>query len=150
MITTDVGAYIRGAGCGAVHATAGGAGDNTEKSGVWIDRQGFLSAKLIIVYEATLSEGKTLSITANLQDASTAAGTDAADYGEKFPTTVVATGGEDGGSTEVGVVELDFNLVEARRFVRAQFTPDLSATDTDVAIVAATLVLGGSDVVPPA
>lgn len=138
----DIGAHITARGCEAASATAGGSGDATEVDGQWIDRMGFKSAKLVVTFDATLGDGDTLSIAANLQDATDASGTGAADFGDALADAVVATGGT-GGSTEVGAVELDVNLTEANRFVRAQFTPDLSASTTDTAIVAATLVLGG-------
>ena len=128
---------------GAASATAGGTGDATEVSGGWIDRQNFLSAKLIINYKATLADTETISVAANLQDASSSGGTGAADYGTALASTVQAT--SDGGTAETGVVELDFDLSGAKQYIQAQFTPDLSASGTDTAIVSAVLVLAGND-----
>ena len=73
-----------------VDATAGGSGDNTEVDGAWVDRQGFLSGKAIIAYTATLAQGATLSIAANLQDATSSGGAGAGDYGDALASTVVA------------------------------------------------------------
>ena len=143
----DIGALLAAACCGAVDATAGGSGDATEVDGQWIDRQDYLSGKLVIVFKTTLAEDKTLSIAANMQDASDSGGTGAADYGDALANAVFATGGT-GGSTEYGVAVLDVDLSGAKQYVRAQFTPDLSATGTDTAIVAAGLILGGADQVP--
>lgn len=149
MKARDIGAQLAPRACGGVEATAGGAGDATEKDGQWIDRQGYLSATLVITYEATLGDGETLSIAANLQDADDDQGTGAADYGDAIANAVVATGGT-GGSTEVGQVRQDVDLSGAKQYVRGQFTPDLSAGTTDVAVVSAVLILGGADEVPAA
>lgn len=147
MRQRDIGAHITGRAGGAVEATAGGAGDAAEVNGPWIDRQGYLSGKLIITYQATLGDGETLSVAANLQDASDDSGTGAADFGNAAASAVRATGGS-GGTTERGVVEIDVDLSGAKQYVRPQFTPDLSAANTDVAILAATLVLGGAEGLP--
>jgi hypothetical protein len=130
-----------------VDVTAAGAGDNVEVDGAWIDRSGLLSGKAVVVYTATLAQGETLSIAANAQDADDSSGTGAADYGAALTSTVVATG-DTGGSTETGVVELDFDLMGARGFLRLQFTPDLSASGTDTAELAAVWILGGADEQP--
>lgn len=147
MTSRDIGAQIAGRACAAVAATAGGAGDAAEVNGQWIDRQGFLSAKLIVAYQGVLGDGDTLSVAANLQDATDGSGTGAADFGTAAADAVRATGGS-GGSTERGVVEIDVDLSGAKQFVRAQFTPNLSAANTDTAILSAVLVLGGAEAIP--
>lgn len=147
MLARNIGAQIKAAACQAASIVAAGAGDNTEVDGEWIDRQGYLSASLVILFDAVLADGEDISIGANLQDASDDQGTGAADYGAAIASAVRATGGV-GGSTEIGVVKVDFDLSGADRYVRAQFTPDLSAANTDTAIVSAILVLGGADVIP--
>lgn len=129
-------------------ATAGGTGDNTEVDGVYADRMDSasglaLSAKLVISYRAVLAQAATLSITANIQDNTVNSGGSPVDYGPAFAKTVVATGGT-GGSTEVGTIELDFDLASAERYVRSQITPDLSAANTDTAIIWATWVFFGA------
>ncbi len=128
-------------------ATAGGTGDATEVDGAYIDRQGFSSLKVVIAYKAVLAQAKTLSIAANLQDATSSAGAGVADYGEAMASAVVATG-DTGGSTETGVVELDFDISGADRYVRVQYTPDLNASGTDTASLSAVYVLGGAQVQP--
>ncbi len=140
----DAGALIAARyGAAGIDATAGGAGDATEVDGAWIDRRGFSSLKVVIAFTATLAQAATLSIAANLQDASDSSGTGAADHGTALASAVRATGGT-GGSTETGVIELDFDLSAADRYVRIQFTPDLSAANTDVAELAAIYVLAGA------
>lgn len=132
---------------GIASATAGGTGDATEKNCAYIDRQGFSSLKVVIAYSAALAEAKTLSIASNLQDATSSAGAGVADFGDAMASAVVATGGT-GGSTETGVVELDFDISGADQYVRLQFTPDLSATGTDTATLSAVYILGGAQVQP--
>lgn len=125
-----------------VDVTAGGSGDNTEVNGAWIDRLGFNSVKVVICYTATLAQSATLSFAANLQDASDGSGTGAADFGDALSSTAVSTGGT-GGSTNTGVVELDFDVSGADRYVRIQYTPNLSASGTDVAEMGAVYILAG-------
>ena len=140
----DAGALIATRfGVAGVSVTAGGSGDDTEVNGAWIDRLGFSSLKVTIGYTATLGATETLSVAANLQDASDGSGTGAADFGDALASTVQATGAT-GGSTETGVVELDVDLSAADRFVRAQFTPDLSRANTDTAILYVNYALAGS------
>ena len=130
-------------------ATAGGTGDNTAVTGAIIDRLSVgtpQSAVLAIPYTATLAEGETLSIAytvqsgnaANLSDATTLTSADSA---------VVATG-PTGGGTVTGTFEVDVSLGGAGRYVRANFTPDLSRANTDTAALSAVLVLGGMDRLP--
>jgi len=129
-------------------ATAGGGGDATEVNGAWTDRLGtkgmYMTAKLVITYTATLAATKTLAFAVNIQDASDSSGTGAADFGDALASTVVDTG-ESGGSTEVGTIELDFDLSSAKEFIRSQITPDLSATGTDTCSWQATWIFGGTD-----
>ncbi len=127
--------------------TAGGSGDATEVDGAYIDATDFESCKVIIAYTATLAENDTISIAANLQDATDIAGTGVADFGTALASTIQATGGS-GGSTETGVVELDLDLSASRGFIRLQFTPDMSAASIDVAELASVIVLGGHDTYP--
>lgn len=128
-------------------ATAGGTGDTTEVNGAYVDRQGFSSLKVLIPYSAVLAATKTLSIAANLQDATSSAGAGVADFGSAMASAIVATG-PTGGGTVAGVVELDFDVSGADQYVRVQYTPDLSATGTDTANLAAVYVLGGAQVQP--
>lgn len=135
------GAYSRSArGSGNNAATAGGSGDATEVNGAWQSREDAkgiaLSVKVIVSYTATLAQGATLKFAMNLQDASDSAGTGAADYplneANTIASTTAATGGT-GGSTETGTFEMDVDLAGAKKFIRAQVTPDLSAANTDTA-----------------
>ena len=152
LVARDIGAFIKGelALTPAV-ITAGAGNDGVEVNGPGVDRLGgrhYLSAKLIIAWDAVLASAQTLSITANLQDDTALAfdGTPA-DYGDAFPLAVVADQAVDGGSPS-GTTELRFDLSSARKFVRAQVTATLSAGATDTVAIAAVLVLGGADEEP--
>jgi hypothetical protein len=127
--------------------TAGGSGDDTEVNGAWIDTRGFESLEAIISFTATLAANETLSLAAQVQHASLANGSDgedvSTDHIKALASTAVATG-EAGGSTETGVHALGIDLTMLKRYVRVQFTPDLSAADTDTAKVGMAYVLGGA------
>lgn len=137
----NIGAYIDGRFAGFASATAGGTGDATEANGPWIDRRGHDSCAVFIGYRGVLAQAATLSVAANLQDADDAAGANAADFGDAIANGVRDTGGT-GGSTETGVLKLNFDLTMARSHIRLQMTPDLSAGATDTAVLFAFLVLG--------
>ncbi len=132
-----------------VAATAGGSGDDTLVTGEILDRGaiGFpQSAVLGIPFAATLAEGETLEIgyaiqtgnAANLSDASTL---------QSGVKAVVATGPTGGGAVQ-GTFRVDVPLGGAGRYVRANFTPDLSRANTDTAALSAVMVLGGADRLP--
>ena len=147
--STDAGALIAARyAVAGVDLTAGAsASDGVEINGAWIDRQGFLSLKIVIVFRAVLGQDETLKIAANAQDATASNGTGAADFGTAYASTTVATGGA-GGSTETGVVEMDLDLTAADRYVRVQLTPNLSRANTDTAEISAVYLLAGADVEP--
>lgn len=121
--------------------------DGSEISGAYVDRDGYLSAKLVLAYEAALTEDATLTIAANLQDATSTGDAGIDDYGDAYSATIVATG-DTGGSTERGVVELDFDLSGANQYIRPQYTATLSATQTDTVLIGAVLILGGGETLP--
>lgn len=129
--------------------TAGGAGDNTAVTGAIIDRAaiGFpQSAVLAIPFTATLAAGETLSIGYTVQEGNAADLSDAQTL-QTSALAVVATG-PGGGGTVTGCFEVDVLLSGAGRYVRANFTPDLSRSGTDTAALSAVLVLGGMDRLP--
>ncbi|WP_407496836.1 hypothetical protein [Pseudooceanicola sp. MF1-13] len=129
--------------------TAGGAGDATLVTGAILDRQAKampLSGVLAIPYAATLAQGETLSIAYVVESGNADDLADAVDL-VSATAAVVATG-PTGGGTVTGVFEVDLNLSPAGRYVRAKFTPDLSAADTDTAALSAVMVVGGTNEVP--
>lgn len=145
----NVGAYITSRFGDLATAVAAGTGDNTESDGVYVDRDGFESAKMIIAFEAVLQATETLSIAANVQDATSSGGAGVADYGDAFANAVVATG-DTGGSTERGVIEIDVDLNMANQYIRSQVTPNLSASGTDTCNISVVWVLGGARTLPAA
>ncbi len=127
--------------------TAGATEDGAEVEGETIDRQGKQSGVVQIPWIAKLAQDKTLSLTVKRQESSDNSTWDTAV--EIQAATVVATGGT-GGSTEMGVTEIDENYAARKRYVRYNITPTMSATGTDIAIWAATATLGGADALPAA
>ncbi len=127
--------------------TAGAAGDGTEQDGAWIDRDDRNSVTVVVPYSATLAQGATLILAANIQDATASDGTGASDFGDAYAAAVVATG-DTGGSTETGEIELNIDLGPANRYIRVQVTPTLSAADTDTVALAGVAVLSGARTYP--
>ena len=130
---------------GAVIITAAGAGDNTAVTGNSIDRQGYMSAKYVLSYVASLADGKKLSIAAEYQESSDNSTWDTAVALQA--STLADTGGA-GGSKEAGMLEFDLNLKGKKRYIRFNFTPDLDAGATDTAALIGVALLGGRDVLP--
>jgi hypothetical protein len=130
-------------------ATAAGTGDNTAVTGAIIDRMAIgnpQSAVLAIPYTATLAAGETLSIGYTVQEGQAANLSDAETL-QTAAAAVVATG-PGGGGTVTGVFEVNVSMTGAGQYVRANFTPDLSASGTDTAALSAVLVFGGADRLP--
>lgn len=126
-------------------ATAGGAGDNTLVTGVIIDRAAIgwpESAVVAIPFTATLAAAATLTITPVVQEGNAANLSDAANLAA--PGAQVVATGPVGGGTVTGTYELNVSLRGAGRYVRVNFTPDLSAANTDTAALSAVLVTGGA------
>lgn len=149
MQMRNIGDLIKALRVGAnAAATAGGTGDATKVTGVIIDRAAIgtpLSGVLAVPWTATLTEAKTLSLTYTVVEG---AEDDLAD-GETLATDTVVLGtGGSGGSTESGCLEVDLKLAAGGRYVRIDLTPDLSASGTDTAALAAVLVCGGMDRLP--
>jgi len=149
MQMRNIGDLIKALRVGAnAAATAGGTGDATKVTGVIIDRAAIgmpLSGVLAVPWTATLTEDKTLSLTYTVVEGDE---DDLAD-GETLATDTVVLGtGGSGGSTESGCLEVDLKLAAGGRYVRIDLTPDLSASGTDTAALAAVLVCGGMDRLP--
>lgn len=146
---TNIGDLVKIARAGAnIAATAGGSGDDTEVTGVIIDRLAIgtpSSAVLAISFTATLAQGETLTVDYAVQQGAAANLSDA----EALTTgSVVAATGGTGGTTETGCVEIDLNVIAGGQYLRADITPNLSASGTDTAALASLLVFGGMDRVP--
>jgi hypothetical protein len=139
----DIGKYLKTASCNGISITAGGTGDNTALTGASIDRRGYGSANFVIAYKTTLAASETLSFAAEYQESSDGSNWDTATALQA--ATVAKTGAVTAGH---GVVEFDVNLEGKKRYIRFNFTPNLSASGTDTAVVYGTAILGGADVLP--
>lgn len=139
----DFGKYFKAASCNGISITAGGTGDNTALTGASIDRLGYGSASFVIAYKTTLAASETLSFAAEYQLSSDGSSWDTAVSLQG--ATVARTGAVTAGH---GVVKFDVNLEGAKRYVRFNFTPNLSASGTDTAVVYGTAILGGADLLP--
>lgn len=130
-------------------ATAAGTGDNTQVTGVTIQRSAIglpRSVTFAIPYTTTLASAATLSLAYIVE---TSANSNMASPTEltNVASAVIDTGGS-GGSTNTGTVEIGVDLSGAKDYVRLKFTPDLSATGTDTAALAAVAVFGSFDELP--
>lgn len=129
--------------------TAGGSGDNTEVVGVTIDRAAIRfpqSAVVAISFTATLAAAATLTIAWDIDEGNASDLSDAAVLASAA-AVVVATG-PSGGGTVTGTFEANVPMMGAGRYVRLNFTPNLSAANTDTAALAAAIVFGGADRLP--
>lgn len=149
---TDVGAHIKGYYCGCTNnsgapiaITAAGTGDNTAVTGKTIDRLGYDSCVFTIAFLAALTEAKTLTIAAEYQES---ADNSTWDTAVALQAATLAATGDTGGSNEYGEVEFDLSLRSKKRYIRLNFTPDLTHTGTDTAIVVGTVQLGGKTELP--
>jgi hypothetical protein len=125
-------------------ATAAGTGDNTTKNGISIDREALnmpMSAVAAVLCDATLTSGANLKVTFTIShSADNSSFTDYQTTGAQ--TTLTAPGG---GTTKSGTVSLAVNLSGAKRYVRLDHIPDLSAAGTDTSLTRAVWVFGGED-----
>lgn len=138
-----------------VTITAGTTADGNEYDGNIYDRRVpggtnsdlYLSAKVVVNYTTTIaSTAGTLIILANAQHSSSTASTAFSDLNDADGSTGQSKTQTDDGN---GVLEFDLDLAGAKRYVRIQVDPTLSATATDTAGVSGIMVLGGGDQ-PPA
>jgi hypothetical protein len=134
-------------GSTSTSATAAGTGDNTTKTGIVIDREALnmpMSAVATVLADATLSSGANLKVTFSIAEGPD--GTNFSTYQTTgAQTTLTAVGGA---STKSGQVSLAVNLSGARRYVRLDHIPDLSAAGTDTSLTRAVWAFSGEDRLP--
>lgn len=125
--------------------TAGGAGDNTEVSGQIIDRLAYgdpQSVAILVAWKATLAASKKLSLkSVKLEHGDASNLSDAANFATPADVDVKVDGGS--GGTYHGCQKYSVNLAGSKRYVRLKITPDLDASATDTATIAAAFVFGG-------
>jgi hypothetical protein len=146
----NIGSLITVARAGAnAGFTAGAAGDNTEVVGVIIDRAAIgwpESAVFAVPYTATLAATERLEIGALIASGNNSGLSDAATLLTVAKGTVAT--GPAGGGTVTGTFEVSVSLRGAGRYVRANYTPDLSRANTDTAALSAVLVFAGANRLP--
>ena len=145
---SDIQAYIKEVTCGfsgTITANNSGSGDNVAITGASIDRLGYGSAVFCIAYKTTLAASETLAFAVEYQESADGSNWDTATAIQA--STVAATGALTGG---LGRVTFPLNLEGKKRYIRFNFTPNLSASGTDTANVAGVAILGGSDALPVA
>lgn len=124
-------------------ATAGTTGDATTVTGQTIDRAAIgmpLSAVFATLWEATLTNAKTLSIATTIQHS--ANDSDWTDYATEAATIVQTAGSSTAFKGQHG---LNVDLSSAKRYVRMNWQPDLSHTGTDTSIAVGVAVFAGED-----
>ncbi len=141
-------------GSTSTSATAAGTGDATTKSGITIDRMNItgnlgsmpMSAVAAVLIDATLASGNTAKVAITVQEGPD--GSNWSDYVTTASTTVLT--GASGGAAQSGAISLNVDLSSARRYVRLNHIPDLSAAGTDTSLTRATWTFAGQDRLPAA
>lgn len=126
-------------------ATAGGSGDATAVTGVIIDRAAIgwpQSCVVAVPFTTTLAAAATLSLAYTLQHGDDSGLSDAATLASA--TSAVIATGPSGGGTVTGTFEVNLSLAGAKRYVRLNATPDLSASGTDTAAFSGVIAFGGA------
>lgn len=141
----NIGAFIQTYACGLTTATAGGTGDNTAVTGATIDRQGYSSAKVTIGYKTTLGSSATLTFAVEYQDSA-----DGSTWNTAVALQSATTAATGTVTNSVGQVRFNLDLSDLQRYVRINFTPNLSAANTDTCVASASIALGGAQVLPAA
>lgn len=142
----NIGSFLGPKYAASGNATAAGTGDNTKVTGEVIDLMDRPSGVLVIGYETTLTEAKTLKFAVEHTDSA-----DNSSYGtavEDQAATTAATGGT-GGSTVKGVVTINVDCSGAKRYRKYAITPDLSHSGTDTVRWVAVFVPLKSQVAAP-
>lgn len=153
-LNKNIGAYLKSAYAAAsTSVTAAGSGDNTAVTGVAVDRAAIglpLSAVVVYAIAATMANTKTLSMAYKVQHAIDAAFTVVTDLpGAIVANAVVLTAKADG-SAQTFAFQHSVNLNGAMQFVRIVYTPDLSNTATDTAVIQTAWVFAGMNELPQA
>lgn len=154
--THDIGAYIKGAAALPGQTITSSTSSGVEQDGTSFDRQSltylYRSCKVIVPVSASLDAAATLTIAGNLQDSTS--GSTWVDYSNKngvvSTSAVFGTTASTAAQTINDVFEFDVDLGAARRYIRCQVTPTLSApaSTTDSVDLAGVFVLGGPPVLP--
>jgi hypothetical protein len=148
----DMGEYI------SVLALNGGSftstTDGSEVSSPWVSRTTAMShphqsGKLLLWAHSTLlAAGETITLAANLQDATSSTGAGAADHGSSTGSLVIGSTASTAAQTVRGCLEVDVDLTEANAYIRGQSTVTLSAASGDGVQYMLGMVLAGAGTLP--
>jgi len=141
------------------------ASDNIEQNGLLIDRSPagtdlndiLTSAKVVVPYSMTIgTTNNTFTVSANVQHSATTASTAFTDFSQLGTTVAVSSVVETrttAANPTSGILEINYDLSGAARYVRVQVTGNLSDASTaaglDTGDIAAVWIFGGSEQ-PPA
>ena len=132
-------------GAASTAVTAGAGSDGTAVNGASLALADlptrFESVAFALAAAATLAEDKTLTVAAKIQ--TSADGGSTWDDIRDSETVITLTGGT-GGTSETGAAIIGVSLEYAAALVRVVFTPTMSATATDTAVIQTTALFGGA------
>jgi hypothetical protein len=137
--TNNMGAVIKSTCLIGGRLVAAGAGDGTALVAAGLDRKGFGSGKLIISGHCNNTAAKKLQITSVKLAYSDDNSSWSSDVEQLSASFDLCTGTGDA----YGQYELDIDFTQQKRYVRVTYTPDSTASGTDVAETTAVMVLGG-------
>ena len=142
----NIGAYISAVYAGDVDSiVAGGAGNGAEVYGPAVDRFAHnepLSVLAVYAIKATVATGKTLSLGYSLQHSS-----DGVNFTDYAPVAAAVIANGTGAAQDI-VIQQSVDLTGAERYIRVAYTPTLSATATDSAVISPLFVFGGENMLP--
>lgn len=118
--------------------------DAVKQTTAVVDVLGYRSGKVVMAYDTTLSSTKKLNYTLSIQDSAN---------NSDWNTAVVLASGLTIAtySTTTAVkdtYEVDMNLEPYGRYIKFNFTPDLTATDTDTCAMNLTFLKLGASALP--
>jgi hypothetical protein len=148
MISKSLSKYVKAGGYEAHYLLAGAASDNVAKDTGTIDRLGFLSAILLVIWRAiAVTDTATLSFTIRRYQSADGTNWDAA---ETIQAATVAFTAATPTLTGKGSIHIAQDLSELKRYLKYDVIADLSASGTDTAAYSVLCELGGADAIPTA
>lgn len=112
----------------------------------------YQSCKVVFVVHADIPAGETVTISGNLQDATSSTGADVADHGSSTQSATIGSTSSTAAQDITGQLAFDVDLTEANRYLRTQCSLAFSSTSTsgdNVANVIPLLIFGGGEFLPP-
>ena len=144
----DLGSYVKVGGQKSHSLVAAAASDNAAKETAAINRQGYLSAVVLVPWEAqAITDTKKLSLTVKRYQSANGTSWDAAETIQDATAVFTAATPTLAGN---GCLKLAQDLSGCKQYVKYEVTADLDASGTDTACYSVVVVLGGGDVVPAA